>query len=114
MVMEGLADHFMLEVAGGEPGPWDQALTEEKVQECLVRVKPDLLVKTDSYEEFVRKYQTPWMFGRSGSNPIPRWAGYSLGWRIVENYLRAHPEARASSLVQESAEVIGKATPGLL
>jgi uncharacterized protein YjaZ len=113
MVMEGLADHFVVEVAGGEPGPWARALTQEQIQECLIRAKPDLLVKTESYAEFVQKYQTPWWFGRSGSDPIPRYAGYALGWRMVENYLRAHPEARASSLVQESAEVIAGATPEL-
>ena len=34
-----------------------------------------------------------------------------IGWRIVEDYLRAHPEARASSLVFERSEVIASATP---
>ena len=111
MVMEGLADHFQIEVVGGEPGPWTRALTPEEIQRSLIRVKPLLRVKVESYQEFVEEYETPWLFGRSGDNPIPRWTGYTLGWWIVENYLRAHPEARASTLVQTSAEEIASATP---
>ena len=113
-VMEGLADHFLVEVVGGEPGPWTRALTEEEIHRYLIQVKPLLRAKIESYAEFTEKYERPWFVGRSGSEPIPRWTGYTLGWRIVENYLRAHPEARASSLLPTSAEVIADATPELL
>jgi uncharacterized protein YjaZ len=112
-VMEGLADHFVIEVAGGEPGAWSRALTDEEARRNLARVKPLLRIKIESYTEFVEKYETPWLFGRSGDDPIPRWTGYALGWRIVENYLRAHPDTRASSLVDASADAIAGATPGL-
>jgi uncharacterized protein YjaZ len=54
------------------------------------------------------------MFGRSGENPIPAWTGYSLGWTIVENYLKDHPEAKASSLVFTPAEEIAGSTPELM
>ena len=113
-VMEGLADHFVVEVAGGEPGAWAHALTDAEIQRNLIRVKPLLRAKIESYPEFVEKYETPWLFGRSGDDPIPRFTGYTLGWRIVENYLRAHPDARASSLIQTSSEVIAGATPEIL
>ena len=114
MVLDGLADHFQVEVMGGEPPPWTRALTEEQIQHYLVRAKPYLRAETESEEEFGEKYHLPWFFGRSGTEPIPMWTGYTLGWRIVENYLRAHPEARASSLVLAPAEEIARATPGLL
>jgi uncharacterized protein YjaZ len=114
MVMEGLADHFQIEIVGGQPGPWTRALTDAEIQESLIRVKPLLRVSVESYQDFVEQYETPWMFGRPGSEPIKRWTGYTLGWRIVENYLRAHPEARPSTLVQTSAEVIAGATPEIL
>ena len=111
MVMEGLADHFLVEVVGGEPGPWDRSLTEEQIHEQLIRVKPLLRLNVASYPAFVETYEKPWLFGRSGTDPIPHWTGYTLGWRIVENYLRAHPDARASTLVQTSSKVIADATP---
>lgn len=112
-VMEGLADHFQREVTGREPGPWTRALSDEQAKQCLARVRPILLLKVESYAEFTQKYQDPWLMGRSDGEPIPRWAGYTLGWRIVEDYLRAHPEAKASSLVFERSEVIASATPGV-
>jgi hypothetical protein len=115
MVNEGLADHFIVEVLNCEITPFSSALTEDQIQQNMIRVKPFSRVKFESWtQEFNDKYFVPWMFGRKGDDPIPHWTGYSIGWRIVENYLRAHPEARASSLVFTSPEVIVSATPELL
>ena len=114
MVNEGLADHFMLEVLNCEITPFSSALTEEQIQQNMIRVKPFARIKFESWtQEFNDKYFVPWMFGRTGEDPIPHWTGYSIGWRIVENYIMAHPEARASSLVFTSPEVIASSTPEL-
>jgi hypothetical protein len=114
MVNEGLADHFMLEVLNCEITPFSSALTEEQIQQNIIRVKPFTRIKFESWtQEFNDKYFVPWMFGRTGDDPVPHWTGYSIGWKIVENYIRAHPEARASSLVFTSPEVIASSTPEL-
>ena len=114
MVNEGLADHFMLEVLNCEITPFSSALTDDQIQQNIIRVKPFTRIKFESWtQEFNDKYFVPWMFGRTGDDPVPHWTGYSIGWRIVENYIRAHPEARASSLVFTSPEVIVSSTPEL-
>jgi hypothetical protein len=114
MVNEGLADHFMLEVLNCEITPFSSALTEEQIQQNMIRIKPFCRAKFESWtKEFNDNYFVPWMFGRKGDDPIPHWTGYSIGWKIVENYLRAHPQARASSLVFTSPEVIASSTPEL-
>jgi hypothetical protein len=114
MVNEGFADHFMLEVLNCEITPFSSALTDEQIQQNIIWVKPFTRIKFESWtQEFNDKYFVPWMFGRTGDDPIPHWTGYSIGWRIVENYIRAHPEARASSLVFTSPEVIASLTPEL-
>lgn len=133
MILEGLADHFMVEVLNCEPPPWSQALTEEGIQKYFFQVKPLLNVKLDWGEES-DKWFDQWFLGRSveennqiwtefsiptwsldpKEEHIPLWTGYSLGWRIVENYLKAHPKASASSLVLTPADVIGNSTPELL
>ena len=115
MITEGIADHFMIEVLKCEQPAWSRALTEKEIHQYMVKVKPILFMRYDSWtEEFTEKYFVPWMFGRTGDDPIPGWTGYTLGWRIVENYLKAHPEARASSLVFAPAEVIASSTPELI
>jgi len=117
MVNEGLADHFMIEVLNCEITPWSNALTEEQIQKNIIRVraKPLLRIKHESWTtEFSEKYFDPWMFGRGGEDPIPHWTGYSIGWKIVENYLNVHPDATASSLVWTHAEIIASSTPELL
>jgi hypothetical protein len=114
MVNEGLADHFMLEVLNCEMTPFSSALTDDQIRQNIIRVKPFARIKFESWtKEFNDKYFVPWMFGRTGDDPIPHWTGYSIGWRIVENYIRDHPDARASSLVFTSPEVIAGSTPEL-
>jgi uncharacterized protein YjaZ len=114
IVMEGLADHFLIEVVGGEAGPWTRALSEEDIHRYLKRLRPQMHTTTESWAEFETKYLTPWLFGRSGNEPIPSFTGYTLGWRIVANYINAHPEASGSSLLYVRAEEIAESTPELL
>ncbi len=133
MILEGLADHFMVEVLNCEPPPWSQALTEEEIQKYFFQVKSLLNVKLDWGEES-GKWFDQWFLGHFETkstqtwtehsipiwsaypieDQIPRYTGYSLGWRIVENYLKAHPKASASNLVLTPAEVIVNSTPELL
>jgi uncharacterized protein YjaZ len=115
MITEGLADHFMVEVLNCKEPDWSRALTEKEIQQYMIQIKPLCRINHGSWTaEFNEKYFFPWFFGRTGPEPIPHWTGYSLGWRIVENYLKAHPEARASSLVIAPAEVIASSTPELI
>jgi hypothetical protein len=110
IIMEGLADHFMVEVTKCEQPQWSKALSEDQIKQYLKKVKPILFEKHESWdEEFNEKVFIPWMFGRSGDTPIPAWTGYTLGWRIVENYIKE----LASSLVFTSAEEIASSTPEL-
>lgn len=114
IVMEGLADHFMVEVTNCEQPQWSRALTEEEIKQYMILVKPILRIEHESWNaEFNEKYFVPWMFGRDGDNQIPHWTGYAIGCKIVENYLKIHPEASASSLVFTSAEEIASSTPEL-
>lgn len=89
IVTEGLADHFDLEVNGGEPRPWSIALTNEQLDSFRSFAKCE-------YES--RKYDhAAWFFG-SEEKGIPRWAGYSLGFKIVGDYL-SRTGKKASELV---------------
>lgn len=114
MITEGLSDHFMIEIFNYEIPKWSQAITEVEIKQYMILVKPFSRIKHETWNaEFSENYFVPWMFGRKGEIPIPGWTGYTLGWSIVENYLKAHPEVHASSLVFTSAEEIADSTPEL-
>jgi len=92
-VTEGLADHFALEVGGGEPAPWSVALTPEELEEWMLQV---LAGTAPGYDHGA------WFLGTSPS--IPRWTGYAVGFELVGVYLNAHPGSSASGLVGEPAD----------
>jgi hypothetical protein len=115
MIMEGLADHFTIEVINSEPPVWSHVLTNEEIKKYLIKLSPYLNLTFESwYPEFNQKYYAPWMFGRTGSDPIPRWTGYTLGWTIVENYIKTHSGALASNLVWTPTKTIISSTPELV
>lgn len=93
-VSDGLADHFQDEITGSGPRPWDIALDDESL------VKMRNLAEKEFYTEYDRK---EWFFG-SGPRDIPRWTGYSLGFHIVGEYLKKHPDQTAAKLYATPAQ----------
>jgi uncharacterized protein YjaZ len=96
MVTEGLADHFSVERFGTPPPPWADALSEAQVTALMARAMAELDSTT-----FDRQ---AWFFGL-GVTDLPRWTGYTLGYRLVGDYLARHPGASAAGLVHAPAEV---------
>ncbi len=78
LVTEGLADHFDIEINGGMPKPWSNALSKGQVEDLLKKAAPEYRKRSYSHES--------WFFG-SEEMGIPRWTGYSLGFKIVSDYL---------------------------
>lgn len=92
MVSEGLADQFALQVLGGTTPPWTSALSTEQV--ASVHQRAASAMNNDRYDH------AEWFFG---SGDIPRWAGYTLGFRLVDVYLESNPGSTPAGLVDISA-----------
>lgn len=84
LVSEGLAGHFVLELFGGAPEPWEQ-LPEGEIRFHATHAGQDWDRANYNHDA--------WFFGRGN---LPRWLGYSLGFRLVERFLSEHPRGRAS------------------
>lgn len=114
MVMEGLADHFTGEVFGTEPPLWSSALSDEQLSHYMSLARDSSYEVHDAWsEEFNREVYVPWFFGRS-EDGTPPWVGYSVGWRIVSDYLSAHRGARASALVHVPSVELVHSTPEMI
>lgn len=92
-VSEGLADHFSIEVTGIEPPLWSVALAEAELQAWTDTASTTW--NQPGYDHYA------WFFGTD--QRIPRWAGYSIGFELVNRYVSTHPTARASLLHNEPA-----------
>ena len=44
-----------------------------------------------------------WLYG---GDDVPKWAGFTIGYHIAEDYIRRHPASTAASLVDAPAATI--------
>jgi len=90
---EGLADHFAVEILGTPLQPWSQAFPESETDFYLDLARPDFDSATFDYQG--------WFFGADPR--LPHWAGYTLGFWIVDDY-QARTGRSAAQLVNTPAE----------
>ena len=95
LISEGLADHFEMEINNTLPKSWDKALDKEQLNNLLNLAKKQYFSEDYIYSD--------WFFG-SKDGKIPRWTGYSLGFYLVDEYLKKHPDQKASTLYNVKAE----------
>lgn len=93
MVSEGLADHYASELFGEPLPPWVMALSEADLLLWLDRARPRFDSTTYNH--------SAWFFGTGN---VPNWTGYTIGFRLVGDYLAAHPGSTAASLVNLGAD----------
>lgn len=77
IISEGLADHFDIEINGGDPKPWSIAIKGEILEDLIGKGKKEF--NNTNYNH------SKWFFG---SEDVQRWAGYSMGYKIVKDYLK--------------------------
>lgn len=93
LVTEGLADSFSLQVfSASPPPPWVRALDRDST--CSLWNKVQREFDRPSYDH------GRWFLG---DEQIPRWAGYTLGYRLVQTYLDDHPDTTPAGLVETPA-----------
>jgi uncharacterized protein YjaZ len=98
IVSEGLADAFAGQVFPDAPAiPWDRALSPSQERAVWAYARARLLHRQNSSRHSL------WFYG---TGPIPRWAGYTIGYDLVGSYLRSHPGATAASITDLPAPKI--------
>lgn len=95
MVTEGLALHFVVEVTSNDTDRWNTALTGDQMKTYFHKAKSE-------YHN-IKYNHSAWFFGTS--TDIPKWTGYSLGYDIINKYLKRHPDKKPSQLYGAKAEI---------
>lgn len=83
LVFEGRADSFARLVDPERQPPWTDAFGEADERRAWETLRAHL-ASTDA------PTMQALMFG--GVNDVPRWTGYTIGFRLVQAYLKAHPD----------------------
>lgn len=90
---EALADRFSIELLGAPVPPWSDAFPRDQTSYFMELARPEFDSAAYNHEH--------WFFGPSP--PLPRWTGYTLGFRLVEAYQAQHPGSTATSLANTPA-----------
>ena len=91
MVSEGLAAQFVRLVFDSAPEPWDAAISDDVLNKVWPDQRTMMTTKFDHGEWF------------SGAGDKPKWLGYTLGTKIVENWLLSGVELTPSRLINVPA-----------
>lgn len=101
LVSEGLAGRFVSRLFGSPPEPWERAFTDDVLKANL----PDnATLVGDGHDH------RAWFFGFGGR--YPRWLGYTLGYRIVGDWLDAEADPSGDTWVNVPAHEVIEAARG--
>lgn len=95
LVSEGLAGHFVLQVLGGKPDPWDATA-------------PSAGAARRAMSEWSRLGYDhgEWFLGKG---KIRKWSGHGLGHRLIAEHLAQNPEEDAITLASRRADAFREA-----
>jgi uncharacterized protein YjaZ len=101
MIMEGFAENFREEMVGGDQAPWSVALSEEEAKKAF----KDLQGSLDKIDHSLHNK----IF--FGSEDYKRWTGYSVGYRIVSDFLQNRDQVEWSKVMKmDSQDIIEKSS----
>jgi hypothetical protein len=95
LVSEGLAGRFVERIFGTAPEPWENAMDEASLRAHL----PDnALLASSDYNH------ATWFYGQDAR--VPRWIGYTLGYRIAGDWLATVPAPDAATWAGVRADAV--------
>ncbi len=86
IVAEGLADHFEIMMSGNKPQAWSKNLTDTQLEYYRELAEKEYWQTKFDYDE--------WFFGSVN------WVGYSLGFKLIDDYLQQNPNISIMDLLQ--------------
>ncbi|WP_281658155.1 DUF2268 domain-containing putative Zn-dependent protease [Halobacillus sp. Cin3] len=100
LIIEGLGEYAVLQLYGEEyTAPWTQRYSDRHLKQIWKKkYLPSIYLRG-------QEKHMDYLYG-SQRQGLPKWAGYQLGYRMVESYHRSHPEETMLSLLQKSAAEI--------
>lgn len=109
MISSGIRGHFVEDVLGTSP-PWVNAFPGTRTAEFMELARPLFDTRWDDRQNadlsFPERIAIEIAYDEwfdLGGQEVPRWAGETLGYRVIEAYLAENPGETAADLVQTPA-----------
>ena len=96
IVFEGMAENFVMSIIGGDESLWVNSLNKKESMQLFQKLRGQMSSKEiEIYTEV--------FFGKG---EYPLWAGYSIGYHLVSDYLRKLPKTNWAELLKTPVEEI--------
>jgi uncharacterized protein YjaZ len=95
LIEEGLAVHFSMQITGSDLKPWCTAVQGKRLEQLKEKAREEF--DNEDYDH------QAWFFG-SEERGIPKWAGYSISYSLVGDYLN-QTEKSAAELTDQPTDV---------
>lgn len=99
LVAEGLAEHFRLEYVGGKRAKWTEVLSQKESMIWLEKISP--VLQSKSSEDYDN------VFTNFDEEPYPLWAGYTIGYYLVQNYRNQNKLSWEELMLVSTDKIVG-------
>lgn len=94
LVFEGVAEYFVSQLFGLKKHLPATALTKKECRQWLTKLKDKLDARDLYYPVFLQ------------GGDYPLWGGYAIGYRIIESFMKNHPDTSFERLVRMTPQAI--------
>jgi uncharacterized protein YjaZ len=98
LVFEGIAEHVREELVSGGKTPWITAISKKEAKDIFNEIKDKI-----GYQN--RKLSKDLFFG---TGKYPLWAGYTIGYHLVEEYLKKTKKNWLEIMRQSSKKIVSQ------
>lgn len=89
LIFEGLAEHFKEGVVDDRRAPWTKSLNIQQSKKLFLKLKKHLSSQNP------RLYKSIFF----GNKKYPLWAGYTLGYNIIQSFIKNNPDFNWKQIV---------------
>ena len=96
IILEGIAENFKDFIFPGHKSKWTKALSKKESKRIFNEIR--LILKENNFKEYSEIFY--------GTGKYPLWAGYSIGYYLVKDYLKKHKKIDWNKLLREDPKKI--------
>jgi uncharacterized protein YjaZ len=98
IVAEGLAEHFREQLVGGKRAKWTTVFNKREAFQWLKTLEP--ILQSENSQDYTN------VFTNFDEDPYPLWSGYSIGYHVIDDYMKKNSLSWEELMMKPPKEII--------